>query len=405
MRPDYERHLRECAICGAEVESYRALVEGMRLALPDRPCRDLVDRVREGVAVLRCQEERGRRRVVWASAVAAVLLAVAGIGGLMPHLRRGVKEGVETEGTVRRRAWQEAARWLCSVQQPDGGWYRPGEGAGEYREALTGLAILAALELKSEPGLDASGRRAAEWLANRVDEEGKIGSLHFPGQPYNQGIGGLALLRWCERHPDSPFREAALRAARRIAAVQTESGGWGYEDQPEEPNVSVTVWQLQALHQALALGGEEWMERALWKGLRWLRSTRNREGRYGYRRADDFPVGSDALTAMSLYCEMEVDAESLARSETRLSLDRVQEGLAASDREPSYYAAYFAIRSLRKAGHREFEKTLGHLESRLLARQETVGRERGSWPASDVYARVGGRVYATAMAAMAVYTP
>ena len=388
-----------------ETDSWKSLQVMLRELPEEPPRRDLEPAVRRGIAAIR-RRERIRRWLTLAAsgAVAAVVVIVVGGEGL----RRQVEPhgGVETPPVEARwKAKHEAVRWLCAVQQPDGGWYRPGDGDQEYREALTGLALLAAIELDGDAALQSAAARAADWLAGRVDREGRIGGAQFPGQPYNQGIGTLALLRWCARHPGDSLREVSFRAARRIVSDQTALGGWGYAGGSEEPNVSVTVWQLQALHAALALDEDEGLARALARGLRWLRSTRNAEGEYGYRRVDDVPPESDALTAMSLYCEITLDAGSMNRSDTRLSLERLKERLASSEREPSYYAAYFALRSLRRVVASDVSTVLERMETRLLVRQEKEGDERGSWPANDAYARVGGRVYATTMATLAVYAP
>jgi len=389
-----------------ETDSWTSLQVMLRELSEEPPRRDLEPAVRKGIAAI-----RRRERIRWwltlmaSGAAAAVVVILVGREGLRRQVEPAI--GVEIPPVeARRKAGHEAARWLCAVQQPDGGWYRPGDGDREYREALTGLALLAAMELDGDEALQSAAARAADWLAGRVDREGRIGGeAQFPGQPYNQGIGTLALLRWCARHPGDSLREVSFRAARRIVSDQTALGGWGYADGSEEPNVSVTVWQLQALHAALALDEDEGLTRALARGLRWLRSTRNAEGEYGYRRVDDVPPGSDALTAMSLYCEITLDAGSMNRSDTRLSLERLKERLASSEREPSYYAAYFALRSLRRVGAPDVSTVLERMETRLLVRQEKEGDERGSWPANDAYARVGGRVYATTMATLAVYAP
>jgi hypothetical protein len=164
--------------------------------------------------------------------------------------------------------------------------------------------------------------------------------------------------------------------------------------------VSVTIWQLQALRQAEMMGLAE-ATPALRRGLRWLRTNRNGEGLYGYRKPGDYPAGSDALTAMSVFCELDCDGRAGERADVRRSIVEILR--QASGGVPrNYYTAFFVTRVLQQAGGKGTEALLGQVQRKLLARQVRAGEACGSWEPRDAYSDVGGPVYATTMAVLAL---
>jgi len=392
----FARHLESCADCRQAVSEAEALFARLaRWTLPDTGP-DLVESV-----MVRVRAERetlfSRVRRAWPAtlAVAAVLAAALGVTCWTTALGRSADP--------RQQAERRAAGWLVAAQRDDGSWGAPGRSGAGYRQALTGLGLLAGLEWPRTTALERACDRAAERLMrDQHADDGRIGPL-FSGTPYNQGIATLALLAWCEAHPGAARPPAVERAVQYIVAAQDGSGGWGYAEGDPEPNVSITIWQVQALHRAVGLGLTE-AEPALRRGLRWLKSVRNAEGLYGYRRPDDFPEGPDTLTAMGLYGELAGDPRAADRPEIRQSLRHLTSDPAAVERPSSYYAAYFLTRVLQQAaGVEGMETLLAQVQQTLLARQVRGGAQQGSWDLEDAYAPIGGPVYTTAMAALALH--
>jgi hypothetical protein len=374
---------------GPDNESPLALVPPALLARlregPDRaPSRDLTPGVLRRLAAEPAPARFRLARAVCAAA--AVLLLLAG--------------GVELwrRHEPRRQAVAEASRWLVSAQRPDGSWGGAAKAGEPYDAALTGLGLLAALDLPVDSKLGTASGKAAAWLIRAQAGDGRLGPA-FSGSPYNQGIGTLALLKWCARQP-GPLPPEATRAVGRILETQDGSGGWGYGEGDPTPNVSVTIWQLQALRQAETMGLAE-VRTALQRGLRWLRTNRNGEGLYGYRQPGDYPEGSGTLTAMSVFCELDCDGRAADRPEIRRSIGEVLRQAAGGESQ-SYYTAFFVTRVLQQAGGKQTESLLGQVQQTLLARQVRDGQERGSWDLRDSYTGVGGPVYATTMAVLAL---
>ncbi len=381
----FERHAAACPVCREE-ERTTGLLLGRLKAWPDRePVRDLVGSVMETLRASDMTVKRTWWREVCAAA--ALLALVAGYGAW---------------GRVdpRRAAITQASQWLVTAQRADGGWAAAGKSNEPYEPALTGLGLLAGLDLPKGAAVAQACEKAAGSLVRNQNEDGRFGSA-FSGMPYNQGIATLALLRWSVVHPGEPWRAAAERAVRHIVKSQGGSGGWGYAEGDPAPNVSITIWQLQALQKAAELGLAE-AAPALGRGLRWLRTNRNGEGRYGYRRPDDYPAGPGALTAMSVFCELACDGQAVRRPDMVQSVREVLREAASGNSAHSSYAAFFITRVLQQAGGERTEALLGQVQQTLLTRQVRAGSDRGSWDLRDTYSEVGGKVYTTTMAVLAL---
>jgi hypothetical protein len=382
---DFERHAASCPACREEMRSTGALLARLK-EWPDREAaRDLVEPVLEQVRASGGPSKRSRWRE--AAAVAAILTLVAGAW-------------LWSRVDPRRAAIGQATQWLVTAQRADGSWRAGGTANEPYDPALTGLGLLAGLDLAKGPAIGHACEKAAGWLVRGQDSEGRFGSP-FSGTPYNQGIATLALLRWCDAHPGEPWRVAAERAVRHIVHSQGGSGGWGYAEGDPTPNVSITIWQLQALQKASELGMAE-AAPALSRGLRWLRTNRNGEGLYGYRRPDDYPAGPGALTAMSVFCELACDGKAAQRPDMIQSVREVLREAASGNSPKSYYAAFFITQVLQRTGGERTEALLGQVQQTLLARQVRDGSDRGSWDLRDTYSDVGGKVYTTTMAVLAL---
>jgi len=315
-------------------------------------------------------------------------------------------------GPVTQPQPQEVARaldWLVRTQEEDGSWNpKKWEGQELYRVGLTGLALLAfSGEDAGNANADAVGR-AADYLVTQQDKSGRFGPF-FSNAPYNHGIATVALLETWARTKDARLKQPIERALIFIGRHQHPTGGWGYLSIDRKINTSVTAWQLHAVLLADALGWPE-ARPSVEKGLAWIAGVVDREGRAGYERTGDFPEGPKALTAMAAFC-LSVGAkhptETAADAAVVRSLAKIADD--ATDAEKvDFYRSYFLSHALGVARRRGFSEgtKLGDLTAQLnrtlAARQLTEGPNAGSWDPADQWSSAGGRVYATAMAALSL---
>lgn len=407
-RGEFEEHLARCAVCARERDSLGRVIDRVK-GVPAEPCRrDLTADILARLPSDAWSPARPRDRKVVLFPVlakaAAILLAVAGLGALVfVGLPRG---GSRAAASARPPliALRGALDWLQKAQEQDGGWDAARWGAQKnYSVGVSALALMAFMGRDPDALRGPHGetvRRGIEYLVSRQDEQGLIGP-RFTSATYNHGLATLAVLNACALESNATWKAAADRAVRFICSVQTESGGWGYLRSGRlPPNTSASIWPLRALLRAEALGYRD-IRPHIEQAFAWLRSTVNQDGLVGYVRPDEFPYGPDTLTAAGAVCFL-LDGGRSGQSAVEVMLSAVRRAAVEPSPAADFYRTYFVAEALGLAGEGSFPGTLASVGERLAALQHQTGPNAGSWDADDRWGRVGGRVYSTAMAALAL---
>lgn len=285
---------------------------------------------------------RFRQRFEWRTPVGATaLLAVVAVTMSLP-------------GSAQAAGPSQAARWLVSIQNADGGW-----GASPDRDSSTDTTswVMLGLEAAGRNPLDIarSGRTPVDYLRARADELESSGDfartiLALEGAGIDsRSFGGRDLVTALEKRrresgsfegwPNSTaFAVLALRAAgvsnglhrslSWLARVQNEDGGWG--DVPGLPSTSDgTAAVMQAMPDTQAAR----------RGLSYLRGVQRPSG--------GFPLGASAevnsqSTAWAVQGILAVGEEpATVREDGHSPLDY----LAARQAEDGHYS-YSASRDL-----------------------------------------------------------
>ena len=420
-----EAHVSGCAGCAAGLEAFRGTLQNMELLAVETPALDLAPAILARLAEDDARAAHGSDHgfLFRAAAVLVGLLVTGALGGLwlagrvpgaqarLPagHPGLTVPPGAAQDVPAAAlpaddsMAIRQALVWLESAQEPAGCWDAARWGAQpEYTVGVTALALLA-LGADQPATLDSPRavilRRGLDYLVRQQNARGQFGP-DDSGTMYNQSMATLALLEAWARQPEAAWHAAAGRGLAFIRAEQRTTGGWGYARGPRDAvNASVTVWQLQALTRAGELGFAD-VRPNVNRGLAWLEQTVNPAGYLGYRRPNDFPFGSDTLTAAGVLClsKAGVSADS-ARLARMLPATR-----AAAVRSPvlDYCRQYFLAAALQAAGDAASRMPRDHLRVAVLARQTRAGPAAGSWEPCDRWSGAGGRIYATAMAVLAL---
>ena len=415
---EVERHISGCAACAQQREAFGRILFRLRAVSTGQPVRDLTPDI---LARLPATETMWHHhRILWRAA--AVVLAMLGLGGMVlwhahhaaafdlaatvkpvPVISAVSHEPVpiSVAPADRQHAVTEALAWLEHAQERDGHWDTARWGAQPmYTVGLTALSLLA---LSSDEKMTTPEQRVAirgglAWLVAQQNDRGQLGP-DGSALMYNHSMATLALLEGLATETNAAHRAACAKALAFITTAQRPSGGWGYSrGAAQNVNTSVTVWQLQALLRADELGFTT-VRPHIERGLAWLGERVSAEGRVGYRRADDFPNGSETLTAAGALCLLRHAAGAQDPRVARM-LTWVR-GTAQTAGAPDYYRWYFISAALAAAGG-EADPALNHLRAVVLARQTHAGADAGSWLPSDRWSRAGGRIYATAMAVLAL---
>jgi hypothetical protein len=354
--PDFAAHCQQCPACQEAVRVWQGLA-----SLPAvEPRADFTREILAAVAksrkkVLRPQWHR------WAAA-ALLIFSLTSVSlwqmGKTPATLTSqdispAPSAPRADGSVR-----EALDWFCRAQEVDGSW-SPARWGGDprFEVALTALPMLAILSAPDEitPQRAAAIEKAKHYLLSHCDDKGRFGPA-FYGSSYSQGIATLALLSSYQQEPDAEIKLVLHRAIDVIISQQQATGCWG-PGAAGQPDATVTLWQVEALKAAHALGWEE-VQPHLSLGNKWLAQH-----------------GSAAVPA----------------------LDALHAGGAVD-----YFAVYFATTQLKEAGDASALDQLSSIRHALLRKQVQQGAESGSWTPDDRWATAGGRLYTTAMVSLAL---
>jgi hypothetical protein len=318
---------------------------------------------------------------------------------------------VETEQAV-----QAALAWLAAAQAADGRWDAARHGAGRARQTggqhhgsvgaqsdhgVTGLALLAFLGAGSTHRSGAHAHQVESglrFLLSRQRADGSLaGDAEFFAALYCHGMATLALAECTALTADDSLRPALDRAVRHTLAMQHPlTGGWRYAA-GDRGDTSQLGWQVMVLTSARQ-AGIDGLEPAEARARTFLQSVSSGgAGGLAAYRAGERP--SMAMTAEALVCRMflGMPVDHPAATEALAMI-----GGSPPDRaRPNAYAWYYATLASFHAGGPQWARWNASLQAALLPLQRRDGGPlTGSWDPDPVWGMHGGRVYATALAAM-----
>jgi hypothetical protein len=295
--------------------------------------------------------------------------------------------------------------WLQTAQEPNGRWDAQTWGAQpQFGIGVSALALLALIH--KEPHVFQSPyaenvRRGVSHLISTMSEDGLMGPA-LSGATYNQGLATLALLEAQSRENHPEWKAAGDRAVQWLIRAQHPDGGWGYIA-GDTPNSSATIWPLQALIRAEGEGFAE-TRPAVERGLNWLAQSVTTSGELAYHSPQQSSGSPTTLTAAGAVCFLlQRDARTVHPMARRLlaALRRLVPG-EQTNSEPNYYQQYFVGKAFELATDAETVQRLTAGENRWLTCQVASGPQAGSWDAVDPWGGIGGRVYSTALASLAL---
>lgn len=312
-----------------------------------------------------------------------------------------------TEAAVAR-----ALEWMVRHQHTDGSWslhnfHTAGDCRGSCRNrgglrsdqgatAMVLQAMLGAGQTHRTGMYQSQVSHGLQFLLDTQRPNGDLtGSSGGQTRLYVQALGAIALADAYAMTGDETLRDPAQRAINWLAAAQHRGGGWRYAP-GDRGDLSVTGWQLMALHSARAAG------------LRVDLGT--------LARASDFldQVQTDRLGSRYAYLPGQrpshtMTAEGLL-SRIYLGWKRDEPGLAAGIRylsqrhpvdihEANIYYWYYGTQLLHHWGGREWRDWNRRMADALVTTQVRRGHAAGSWDPETPHGGQGGRLYMTVLAA------
>jgi hypothetical protein len=322
----------------------------------------------------------------------------------------GMKEALLKKygGNALSEAAVEAAlQWLLKQQRKDGSWslLGPYRDASEQENAVAATAM--AMLAFQGAGHTHQGGTHQKAVARGLQallrfQEKNSGCLIDPsGHPHDLFYAhGQATIALCELYGmtgDSAIRPAAEQAVEYCVQNQGVIGGWRYEPKTDS-DTSVTGWIVMAL-QSARMAGLDVPSPTLANVTSYLdEAGRNHDGvRYGYQvgRPDTLPMTAEALLCRQYLGWTRYDKRLIAGA------DYLAENLPVWEERDLYYW-YYGTQVMHHMEGQYWTKWNSALRGLLVSKQETSGREKGSW---DPYGEVpdrwsqvrGGRLYATCL--------
>jgi hypothetical protein len=328
----------------------------------------------------------------------------------------GRSGGLET-----RTAVDAALRWLALHQEPDGSWIphkwdaedcsltRPeasvvkGGRGDQHATGITGLAVLAFMGgghtiRKGEYRMNLM--RALNYILKGQDR--KTGQLSK--NMYEHSICTIALCEAFGRAPDERVGTAARRAVDFcVKAVGTDCG-WRYTPNPEQSDMSVSGWFLQALKTA-KLSNIKFEHKVFSQGLTFVDQLTDRGGMkgsnggvgYTYQANLNYGNGHPALTCAGMvirqFSGMGVKSRLLVAG---AELTKKKE---PKWEDKDFYYWYYATYAMHNMGGEYRIWWNRRIRDVLLDNQSKRGHQSGSWNPEDAKWNAG-RVYCTSLGAL-----
>jgi prenyltransferase beta subunit len=306
------------------------------------------------------------------------------------------KTAVEMVTPQAAKAIERGLSLLATRQQDDGSF---GSGGYSRNVAVAALAGMAFMSGGSTPERGAYGRnvgRSADFILSHMQESGFItvpgASSHGP--MYGHGFATLFLAECYGMSPHRDLKESVSKAVNLIVNTQNSQGGWRYQPQRRDADISVTIAQVMALRAARNAGvfvPREVVDRA----VDYVKRSQNADGGFMYMiQGGQSAFPRSAAGVVALY-----NAGIYDGPEIKKGLDYLQQFMPSTgdfNRESHYfYGHYYAVQAMWQAGGELWKKWYPAIRDALVARQS----DDGSWLDSICLE------YGTAMACIILQMP
>ncbi|MBK9129599.1 MAG: hypothetical protein IPM13_17705 [Phycisphaerales bacterium] len=323
-----------------------------------------------------------------------------------------------------------ALDFLSRTQAEDGRWDADGF-LGERTEAsgpghamvdigVTSLALLAMLgehdRLQGSP-YETSIRRGLQWLVQQQDKDGVIGARARQSYMYDHAIASLVMAEAVAAGADGAVAKCAQAALDALEAHRNPYGVWRYGKRDGDNDSSVSAWASLAMligrdaglavkAQTLALIPSWYEAMTDAKTGRCGYTTQGgRSSRQGGDHADLFPPEKgEAMTAAALVVRQLAGTDKDLGASTALVLQCPPTW--EKDAADGYYWCFaslaLALRGEPDDATRAWRKPLVDL---LVVHQRKDRDLLGSFDPIGPWGHTGGRIYATALATIALQAP
>jgi hypothetical protein len=308
-----------------------------------------------------------------------------------------------------QRAIDRGLAWLAGSQEANGSFGERTQYQGNV--AVSSIAALAFMAGGHHPGRGQYGPNVLKALRFVLSKEStdKEGFLHNPigaphGAMYSHGFGTLFLAEVHGMIPDRALqqrvRRTLVKAVNLIESSQNREGGWRYQPEPNQADVSVTICQIMALR-AARNAGVQVSKSVVDKCVQYVKNCQAPDGGFRYFQG----VGASAFArsaagVCALYCAGVYKGEAVERGLKYLVKYRPAGGGGRRDIPDIhyFYGQYYAAQAMWTAGGSYWRDWFPAVREELLQRMRP--RFDGAWTDPTTC-----NAYATAMACIILQIP
>ena len=293
-----------------------------------------------------------------------------------------------------------ALKYLASQQNQDGSWSIDLTGQSTAATSLSVMAFLAAGHVPGEGPYGQIIDRGIDFVLEHQEANGLIVDRRGHGPMYDHGISTLMLSEvagMTSKEKSAQVRRVLengvqlILKAQQVRKIRRETGGWRYQPNSEDSDLSVTGWQLLALRAAKDIGCDVPLE-PIDRAVDYVKKCATGRG-FGYQPGNG---ASPTLTAAGVLCLQLCD--HFEDQEVEGGIQYLQRQPLRFDQDWYFYGAYYLAISGYKFGGTEWERSKSILFEQLIANQQPIG----NWEARNGNERGQGRVYATSLSVLAL---
>ncbi|MEX2117982.1 MAG: prenyltransferase/squalene oxidase repeat-containing protein [Pirellulales bacterium] len=291
-------------------------------------------------------------------------------------------------------AVDKSLEYLAAQQRPDGAWHN--------NNAANALALLAFMGRGHVPGRGPYREvleRGKKFILSTQQPNGMFASPQpSHGPMYEHALTTLACAELYGMDPDPALERGLRLAVDLIVAAQSPTGGWRYQPQPSDADLSVTVMQIVALR--AANNAEVPVPAAtIEKAVGYVMSCAHPSGGFSYQPGGGPNHQMSAAGVLSLQLLGRYDEPAVVKALDYLAPTNVQ--WEAGPTPYFYYFHYYAIQSHYQAGGKYWNDWHPKVRELLLSRQNHDGSWEVPGGTSEGEGVVGpNKVYWTAMASL-----
>jgi len=299
-------------------------------------------------------------------------------------------------------AVESGLEYLAKNQMADGSF--PGM---PKCNAVTSLAIMAFLAHGYSPGLEPYGDTINRGIDSVLNSQQPDGTLIGPGggQMYSHNISTLMLSEVSgmvdperQKRIDEVLPKAlqVILAAQKVNKDDNNKGGWRYNPNSNDSDMSHSGWATMALRSARN-NGTPVPKEAIDDAVKYIKKCGAQDGSFGYQGGGG---GGLARSGAALLC--------LELSGNHRTEDNLKTGLYIANRfkqqnwggEWFYYGMYYCAQGMFQLGDKEWQEFAPQLYETILKQQTPDGSWQNMGGASDENGP--GPCYRTSMAILAL---